>query len=62
MGCPAGARCADAQSFEAVQHVVLAAVPFLERLHGIRDRRAGRVDGHGMLLRDRREGVVAEGA
>jgi hypothetical protein len=31
-------------------------------LHGIRDRRAGRVDGHGMLLGDRREGVLAEGA
>lgn len=30
-GVPRGARCADAQSFEAVQHVVLAAVPFLER-------------------------------
>ena len=65
-GVPRGARCADARSFEAVQRVVLAAVPIRERAarhQGIGGQE--RVDGHGHGnggLCDRREGVVAQGA
>ena len=48
-GVPRGGRCADALSFEAAQREVLAAVPVREPAARHQGRRAGRVDGHGMV-------------
>jgi hypothetical protein len=61
-GVPRGARCAAAQSFEAVQRECWQQCLFGNGLHGIRGLagRSRRRPRRGS--RDRREGVVAEGA